>query len=97
MTRPSPHMLRLGGALGALGIGRAVRPAARRRRARPPGQSAGDYKALVCIFLFGGNDATTWCWPPTPTAWGRYFAARNTGTDPIALLPVGTPPTRSAR
>ena len=23
-------------------------------------QGASDYKALVCIFMFGGNDRTTW-------------------------------------
>eukprot|EP01036_Dinobryon_divergens_P037776 gene37777-49484_t len=26
-------------------------------------------------------------------SWGRYFATRNTGSDPIALMPLGTAPT----
>ena len=26
-------------------------------------------------------------------SWGRYFTTRNTGSDPIALMPVGTAPT----
>ena len=56
-------------------------------------QSAPDYKALVCVFLFGGNDAHNMVLATDNDSWGRYFAARNTGNDPIALMPVGTPPT----
>ncbi len=37
-------------------------------------QSAGDYKALVCIFLFGGNDAGNMVIPYTDYA--TYSAAR---------------------
>ena len=49
------HLLRLGGAFGALGVGApfALQLAAAGSAA---GQTAGDYKALVCVFLFGGND-----------------------------------------
>ncbi|MFP1129330.1 DUF1501 domain-containing protein [Asticcacaulis sp. W401b] len=57
------------------------------------GQSAPDYKALVCVFLFGGNDANNMVLATDSDSWGRYFAARNQGTDPIALMPVGTAPT----
>ncbi|MFN3228899.1 MAG: DUF1501 domain-containing protein [Asticcacaulis sp.] len=53
-------------------------------------QSAGDYKALVCIFLFGGNDANNMVLATDSDSWGRYFTARNQGSDPIALMPVGT-------
>ncbi|HWA22380.1 MAG TPA: DUF1501 domain-containing protein [Caulobacterales bacterium] len=52
-----------------------------------------DYKALVCVFLFGGNDAHNAVLATDADSWGRYFAARNTGADPIALMPVGTAPT----
>jgi uncharacterized protein (DUF1501 family) len=55
-------------------------------------QSAPDYKALVCIFLVGGNDAHNTVLATDTDTWTRYFAARNTGSDPIALMPVGTPP-----
>ena len=54
-------------------------------------QTAPDYKALVCIFLFGGNDSHNTVLATDTDTWNRYFAARNTGADPIALMPVGTP------
>ena len=53
-------------------------------------QSAPDYKALVCIFLFGGNDAHNMLLATDTDSWTRYQAARNTGADPIALRAVGT-------
>jgi uncharacterized protein (DUF1501 family) len=48
------------------------------------------YKALVCVFLFGGNDSHNMVLATDADSWSRYFAARNTGNDPIALMPVGT-------
>ena len=48
------------------------------------------FQALVCIFLFGGNDANNMVLPTDADSWGRYFALRNTGSDPIALMPAGT-------
>jgi uncharacterized protein (DUF1501 family) len=53
-------------------------------------QTAPSYKALVCIFLFGGNDTNNMVLATDTDSWGRYFAARNTGVSPIALMPVGT-------
>jgi uncharacterized protein (DUF1501 family) len=50
------------------------------------------YKALVCIFLFGGNDSHNAILATDTDTWSRYFTARNTGNDPIALMPVGTAP-----
>lgn len=50
------------------------------------------YKALVCIFLYGGNDSANTVLPTDAGSWARYFAARNIGNDPIALMPPGTPP-----
>ncbi|MBY5944146.1 DUF1501 domain-containing protein [Photobacterium rosenbergii] len=38
--------------------------------------SQDDYKALVCIFLFGGNDAYNMVIPDGGDAYGEYFAAR---------------------
>jgi uncharacterized protein (DUF1501 family) len=57
------------------------------------GQTANDYKAIVCIFLYGGNDANNMVLATDTDSWSRYFEARNQGTDPIALMPVGTPST----
>jgi uncharacterized protein (DUF1501 family) len=57
------------------------------------GQAAGGgYKAVVCIFQLGGNDSNNTVLASDADSWGRYWAARNTGSDPIALMPVGTAP-----
>jgi uncharacterized protein (DUF1501 family) len=53
--------------------------------------SAPDYKALVCLFQYGGNDSNNMILATDNDTFGRYFAARNTGSDPIALMPPGTP------
>lgn len=82
------HFLRVGGAFSALGTAApfAMQLAAAGSAAS---QSAPDYKALVCIFLHGGNDAHNMVLATDQDSWGRYFAVRNTGADPIALMPVG--------
>ncbi len=52
---------------------------------------AGDYKALVCIFLFGGNDGHNTIVPMAPSEYSSYLAKRGglalTGN---RLLPVTT-------
>jgi uncharacterized protein (DUF1501 family) len=53
-------------------------------------QTASTYKALVCIFMFGGNDSNNMVMATDTDSWGRYWSARNTGVNPIALMPVGT-------
>ncbi|MBL8555012.1 MAG: DUF1501 domain-containing protein [Phenylobacterium sp.] len=91
-TMDRRHLLRLGGAMGLLGAGApfALQLAAAGSAA---GQSAPDYRALVCVFLFGGNDAHNMVLATDQDSWTRYFNTRNTGTDPIALMSAGTPPT----
>jgi len=86
------NFLRVGGALSILG---AAAPFAVQLAAvgSASGQSVPDYKALVCIFLFGGMDGNNAVIATDTDSWTRYFAARNTGDDPIALMPVGTAPT----
>ena len=86
------QLLRIGGGLSMLG---AAAPFAAQLAAagNAASQSAPDYRALVCVFLFGGNDAHNMVLATDNDSWSRYFAARNTGNDPIALMPVGTPPT----
>jgi len=59
-------------------------------------QSAGDYRALVCVFLFGGNDAYNMVLPTDATPWGHYTAVRNQAPDSIALLAPGTAPNTAA-
>jgi len=53
-------------------------------------QSAADYRALVCIFLFGGNDAYNMVLPTDATPFANYTAVRNQAPDSIALLAPGT-------
>jgi uncharacterized protein (DUF1501 family) len=53
-------------------------------------QSAGDYKALICLFMYGGNDSTHMVLPTDTDSWARYLEARNQGTNPIALRAPGT-------
>lgn len=91
-TMDRRHLLRMGGALSVLGTAApfALQLAAAGSAA---GQSAPDYKALVCVFLFGGNDAHNTVLATDTDSWTRYFNTRNTGADPIALMPVGTAPT----
>jgi len=50
----------------------------------------GDYKALVCIFLQGGNDSANFVIPTDDDSWGRYQLARGVGPESIALAPPGT-------
>ncbi|MEW6598404.1 MAG: DUF1501 domain-containing protein [Pseudomonadota bacterium] len=52
-----------------------------------------DYKALVCIFLQGGNDSNNLLLATDSGSWNRYWLARFRGADPIALMPPGTAPT----
>jgi uncharacterized protein (DUF1501 family) len=51
-----------------------------------------DYRALVCIFLNGGNDSNNTILATDSDSWGRYIAARQS----IALSPVGAAPSGGA-
>jgi uncharacterized protein (DUF1501 family) len=55
-------------------------------------QSAGDYKALVCLFLFGGNDGFNMVLPTDTASWAAYTTVRNQAPDSIALLAPGVAP-----
>lgn len=86
------HVLRMMAAMAPLGVAAPLALelatiGAASAQVAPPA-----YKALVCIFLFGGNDSHNAVLATDADSWGRYFAARNTGNDPIALMPVGTAP-----
>ncbi|MEP7078506.1 MAG: DUF1501 domain-containing protein [Chthoniobacterales bacterium] len=50
---------------------------------------AGDYKALVCLFLYGGNDANNMLVPHDASSYAAYAAARGDLAIPQAsLLPL---------
>ena len=55
-------------------------------------QTASDYKALVCLYLAGGNDPFNTLLATDSTSWNEYTRIRNVGgsTDSIALPAVGT-------
>ncbi|MEO8135658.1 MAG: DUF1501 domain-containing protein [Betaproteobacteria bacterium] len=63
-------------------------------------QSAGDYKALVCVFLFGGNDGNNTIIPIDGAGYAQYAAVRTAASGiqlaQASLLPIqpasaGTP------
>ena len=59
-------------------------------------QSASDYRAIVCLFLYGGNDSFNMVLPTDAASWSAYTATRTQAPDPIALLPAGTVPNPAA-
>jgi uncharacterized protein (DUF1501 family) len=50
-------------------------------------QPAGEYRAIVCLFMFGGNDAFNMVLPTDTASFNAYTAMRSS----IALLRPGTP------
>jgi len=55
-------------------------------------QSSQDYKALVCIFLFGGNDSNNMIVPLSSSAYASYAQIRSVLALPQAsLLPIAPP------
>ena len=53
-------------------------------------QTASDYRAIVCLFLFGGNDSYNTVLPTDTDSWAAYNTTRNQAPDSIALLAPGT-------
>jgi uncharacterized protein (DUF1501 family) len=53
-------------------------------------QTANDYKALVCVFLYGGNDSFNTVLATDADSWAAYQSVRNQQPSPIALKPSGT-------
>src|SRR5450432_576234 len=58
---------------GAIGAGAAL---AQLGALTARAQAAGDYKALVCIFMYGGNDGNNTVVPIDATGYANYAAAR---------------------
>lgn len=52
-------------------------------------QTASDYKALVCLFMYGGNDSFNTVLATDPTSWQRYAAVRPSTLGNIGLLKEG--------
>ncbi len=64
-------------AMNLAGIGNAV------------AATAADYKALVCVYLTGGNDAYNTVLATDPASWGAYTQVRCQDPDPIGLREPG--------
>lgn len=84
----------LAGALGAGTLGNLL------LHARPA--YAADYKALVCIFLYGGNDGMNMIVPTDSTRYSQYAGVRRglaiaqTSLVPLSGVPYGLHPSLSA-
>ena len=59
-------------------------------------QTAGDYRAIVCLFMFGGNDSFNTVLPVDSASWAAYAAMRGQSSSSIGLLRPGTPPNPSS-
>ena len=59
-------------------------------------QAGSDYRALVCVFLYGGNDTFNMVLPTDTASWNAYTATRTQAPDPIALLAPGMAPNLTA-
>jgi uncharacterized protein (DUF1501 family) len=82
--------LQQAGALSTLGVAGAPLALNLAAIGSAAAQTASDYKALVCLFLFGGNDAFNMVLPTDAASWANYSTIRNQAPDSIALLAPGT-------
>ena len=101
MTNANPRrraFLRNVGAMSAFGL--ASRLDLVNFIAEAGAQSAPDYKALVCVFMFGGNDGNNTLIPIDSAGYGQYAAARPPSSAinlaqasllPIQPINLGTP------
>lgn len=84
------------GALGAASSIRDLRLIHTALAADPPS----DYKALICLFLSGGNDSNNWIVPTDTATYNQYSAIRgNLALPASSLLPLystGTTPYQDA-
>lgn len=99
MAKPSSEGRRLWMAqLGALTAAQAASPLALSLAAASSvaAQTHSNYKALVCVFLQGGNDAYNTVLRTDSSSWARYLSARPAGPEsltlPQATLPGGVLP-----
>ena len=71
------HFLRKAGALGAAGLAaRLPLVAALGAAAEASAQAANDYRALVCVFLYGGVDGNNLVVPMDAAGYAQYAAVR---------------------
>ncbi len=84
-------------ALGASGLVNTLWDLRRINAATAASGTPGDHKALVCLFLYGGNDGNNVLVPTDASDYAGYAAARQDLALPLAsLLPI-TPRTSDGR
>jgi uncharacterized protein (DUF1501 family) len=78
--------------LGSIGAAGAAAPWMMNLAALAPANATGTggYRALVCLFMYGGNDAYNTVLATDATSWSAYTAARGADTNPVMLTPAGT-------
>ena len=59
-------------------------------------QTTGTYKAIVCVFLYGGNDSNNMVLRTDAASYNVYSKMRPSAPDSIALLVPGTAPNNGA-
>ena len=76
-------------ALGASGMVNAIWDLRRINAATVANRTPTDYKALVCLFLFGGNDSNNLLVPTDPSDYKSYASARaDLALSRSSLLPI---------
>jgi uncharacterized protein (DUF1501 family) len=87
--RSRRHFLRSAGTLAALPFVPGFAKSLLAASAAAPG---GDYRALVCVFLYGGNDCHNLVIPTGASEWTAYASKRGaaalSGSDLLPLLPT---------
>jgi uncharacterized protein (DUF1501 family) len=83
------------GSVGAAGAPFALNLATLGSAAAQTAPGSG-YKAIVCLFLYGGNDSSHMVLRTDALSFAEYTRMRATGPDPIALLAPGTAPNNGA-
>jgi uncharacterized protein (DUF1501 family) len=53
--------------------------------------TATDYKAVICFFMYGGNDSFNTLVATDPDSWREYKRWRDAGSQPLSLPAVGQP------
>jgi uncharacterized protein (DUF1501 family) len=89
MTNLDRRQFLLNSALGVAGVSLAHIPGAVRAELIGSSAAFSDYKALVCVFLFGGNDSFNMVVPRSDAEYNVYAASRqNLAVARDTLLPI---------
>jgi len=99
MTTPNLSRRAVLRRLGSIGAAGAAAPWMMNLAALAPAHATGTggYKALVCLFMYGGNDAYNTVLATDSGSWSAYTAARGADTNPVMLTPPGTAAVKTSK